>query len=318
VSVQKQATIFLLVLVSAVLVTRVGGAFIQNRANGAQTSAQAAQLLQTNEKQFAIGLLNQETGERGFELTGESQYLQPYELGRDQARVARQFLDAAAIEPSTRTKLIVMEASASAWQEFASTRLAAVAVSGPSPNPSTDIEGKGLFDAFRLSESDLSSSLDATVKQQLATAQDLTAAGVAASIVGTAAILLLIALLAGIVFRSMLHPVRQLILAANALSAGEPVTIASANRSDEIGQLARSLLAWDQAAHERLELGQAMVDVDARTNLDDVLALGLRKTADALAAVEVAASLDSGLVFILNGGEHRRIDSPEGALRASP
>jgi len=313
VSVQKQATIFLLVLVSAVLVTRVSGAVIQNRANDAQASAQAAQLLQTHEKQFAIGLLNQETGERGFELTADSQYLQPYELGRDQARAARQFLDSAVTEPSTRAKLIVMEVSASAWQEFASIRLAAVSASGPSPNPGTDIEGKGLFDAFRQSESDLSISLDRTVNQQLAAARDLSTAGVVASVVGAGAILLLIGLLAWIVFRSMLHPVRQLIIAANALSAGEPVTIPSIDRSDEIGLLAKSLLAWEQATHERLELAQAMVDVGARTDLDDLLSLGLRKTADALGAAEVAASLDSGLVFILSGGEHRRIDSPEGA-----
>ena len=58
VSVQKQATIYLAVLVTAVLVRNIGGGIIQGQANDAQTGAQAAQLLQTNEKQFAIGLLN--------------------------------------------------------------------------------------------------------------------------------------------------------------------------------------------------------------------------------------------------------------------
>jgi signal transduction histidine kinase/DNA-binding response OmpR family regulator/CHASE3 domain sensor protein len=314
VSVQKRATIFLLVLVCAVVVRNVGGAIIQRRADEAQARAQAAQLLQTHEKQFAIGLLNQETGERGFELTGQSQYLQPYDLGTGQVAAARPFLDSAVIDSATRAKLIDVEAAASAWQAFSGARLAAVAVSGPVPNPTTDIEGKRLFDVFRQSESSLSNSLDAIVKQQLAAAQSLSTANAVASIVGTAAILLLIAVLAWIVFRSMLHPVRQLILAANALSAGEPVTITSVNRSDEIGQLAKSLVAWEQATRERLELAQAMVDVGATTDLDDLVALGLRKTAAALSAAEIAVSLDSGLVFILNGGEHQRIDSPEGAL----
>jgi signal transduction histidine kinase/CheY-like chemotaxis protein/CHASE3 domain sensor protein len=314
VTVQRQATIFLAVLVTAVVVRNVGGGVIQNLANDAQTRAQAAQLLQTLEKQFAIGLLNQETGERGFELTGQSQYLEPYQLGSAQVITARQFLESATTDPSTRAKLLAMEGAAADWQTFASKRLAAVAAAGPSANPNTDIEGKRLFDAFRSSESDLSNFLDGTVKEQLATAKDLATGNLVASIVGTAAILLLIAVLAGIVFRSMLHPVRRLIAAANALAAGEPVTIPSVNRSDEIGQLAKSLLAWEQATRERLELAQAMVDVGARTDLNDLLALGLRKTADALAAAEVAASLDSGLVFMLSGGEHKRIDSPEGAL----
>ena len=313
-SVQKRATIFLLVLVSAVLVGNVSGTIIQSRANEAQARAQAAQLLQTNEKQFAIGLLNQETSERGFELTGQTQYLQPYDLGTGQVAAARQFLDSAATDSATRAKLVNMESAASSWQTFAAARLAAVAASGPQANPATDIEGKGLFDAFRQSESNLSSSLAGTVKQELAAARDLTAAGIIASIVAVAAILILIAILAWIVFRSMLHPVRQLILAANALSAGEPVTIPSTDRADEIGQLAKSLLTWEEATRERLELAQAMVDVGATTDLDDLVALGLRKTAAAVAASEVAVSLDSGLVFVLSGSEHRRIDSPEGAL----
>ena len=112
----------------------------------------------------------------------------------------------------------------------------------------------------------------------------------------------------------MLHPVRQLILAANGLAAGERVTIPSVDRTDEIGQLAKSLLAWEQATAERLELAQAMIDVGARTDLDDLVALGLRKTAEALGAAQVVVSIDSGLVFFYNGGDHQRIDSPEGAL----
>jgi signal transduction histidine kinase/CheY-like chemotaxis protein/CHASE3 domain sensor protein len=312
VSLQRQAALFLVVLVGALLVSNVGRGVIQSRGNDAQARAQAAQLLETQEKQFAIGLLNQETGERGYELTAQDQYLQPYELGLSQVAAARPFLDTASTDSTTRAKLVAMESAAADWEAFAAKRLAAVAASGPIANPSTDLEGKGLFDAFRTAEADLSTSLEGTVKQDLASAQSLAAAGLAASIVGTAAILALLAFLAGMVFRSTLHPVRQLVSAANALAAGEPVTIPSLSRSDEIGQLAKSLSAWELASRERLELAQAMVDVGARTELNDLLSLGLRQTADALAAAEVAAMLDSGLVFILSDGEHRRLDSPEG------
>jgi len=304
----------LAVLVTAVLVRNAGGGIIQNLANDAQARAQAAQLLQTHEKQFAIGLLNQETGERGFELTGQNLYLEPYQLGAAQVSAARQLLESATTDPSTRAKLLAMDAAARDWQAFASQRLAAVAASGPSPNASTDNEGKRLFDAFRTSESDLSRSLDGTVKEELAVAHGLTTDNLVGSIVGTAAILLLIAFLAGIVFRSMLHPVRQLISTANALAAGEPVTIPSLTRSDEIGQLAKSLLSWETATRERLDLAQALVDAGVRTDLNDLVALGLRQTADALDAIQVVATLDSGLIFMLSGGKQQRIDSPEGNL----
>jgi signal transduction histidine kinase/CheY-like chemotaxis protein/CHASE3 domain sensor protein len=314
VSLQKQATVFLAVLVGAVLVKNAAGAIIQRQSDDAQARAQSAQLLETNEKQFAIGLLNQETGERGFELTGDSQYLQPYQLGTQQVTAARHFLDTTTTDSKTRAKVVAMEAAASSWQAFATTRLVAVASSGPSSSPVSDQNGKGLFDAFRTAESGLSGSLDVAVKQDLAAAANLAIAGNAASIAGTIAILALIAFLAGVVFRSTLHPVRQLVAAANSLAAGEPVTIPSAKRPDEIGQLARSLSAWEQATRERLEFARAVGEVGARTELNDLMALGLRQTADALGAAEVAASLDSGLVFILHGIDQRRIDSPERSL----
>ena len=313
-SLQKQATVFLAVLVGAVLIRNAAGVIIQSQTNDAQARAQSAQLLQTHEKQFAIGLLNQETGERGFELTGDSQYLQPYQLGTTETTAARHFLDTASTDLQTRAKLTSMEAAASSWQAFATTRLVAVASSGPSSSPQNDQTGKRLFDAFRTAESNLSTSLDVTVQQDLAAARNLGIAGQATSIVGTIAILALIAFLAGVVFRSTLRPVRQLVAAANSLAAGELVTLPSTTRSDEIGQLARSLSAWEQATRERLEFARAVGEVGARTELNDLMALGLRQTADALGAVEVAASLDSGLVFIRHGVDQRRIDSPQRTL----
>src|SRR5882762_7080572 len=198
-SLQKRATIFLAVLVGAVLVRNAAGAYIQFQGGSAQGRAQVAQLLQTHEKQFAIGLLNQETGELETALTGQTQYLEPYQLGVSQMAAARLYLDSASPDSSTLAKLSAMEAAAGNWQAFAYARLSAIGSSGPSPSPTSDQEGKRLFDAFRSAESDLSNSLDGTVKHDLATATDLAVAGNVASIVGTIAILSLIAFLAAIV-----------------------------------------------------------------------------------------------------------------------
>src|SRR4029077_10137195 len=185
VSLQRQAAVALAILACALLAKNATGALIQSRADDAVARAQAAQQMETHEKQFAIGLLNQETGERGFELTGQSAYLQPYELGLSQANAARQFLNTASADSSTRAKLVAMENAAGYWQAFADSRLATVEASGPAGDPASDLVGKALFDAFRSTESDLSSSLEAAVKQDLASAQSLAAGGSAASVVGT-------------------------------------------------------------------------------------------------------------------------------------
>src|SRR6202158_5392200 len=126
VSLQKQATIFLAVLVGAVMLRNAAGAVIQYQGGDAQGRAQAAQQLESYEKQFAIGLLNQETGERGFELTGDTQYLRPYQLGIAQVVAARPFLDSASTDSPTRAKLTAMEAAAGNWQAFAYGRLSAI------------------------------------------------------------------------------------------------------------------------------------------------------------------------------------------------
>src|ERR1700686_430872 len=152
-SLQKQATVFLAVLVGALLVGSGAVAIIQRQSNDARGRAQAAQLFETYEKQFAIGLLNQETAGRGYELTGQTQYLDPYRLGSLQPTTPRQFLDTASADSPTRSKLTAMEAAAGKWQAFATTRLVAVAGSGPSNDSSSDQNGKALFDAFRLAES---------------------------------------------------------------------------------------------------------------------------------------------------------------------
>ena len=314
VSLQRQAAVALAILACALLAKNGAGALIQNGADDAQARAQAAQLLETHEKQFEIGLLNQETGSRGYALTGLSQYLQPYQLGSQQVTAARQFLDAASMDAGTRAKVVAMEDAASEWQALAGTRVAAVATEGLVKSPDLDLQEKALFDAFRKAESNLGASLETSVRQDLASAQSLAAGGSAASVVGTLALLVLMGFLAVVVFRSTLHPIRQLVAAANALAAGEPVVIPSLSRSDEIGQLAKSLSAWERASRERLELAQGMVDVSARTELNDLLSLGLRQTANALAAAAVVATLDSGLAFFLTEGEDSRMDSPEGHL----
>ena len=313
-SLQRQAALLLAVLVGALLVSNVTRSIIQFQRAAAGARAQTAQLLQTQEKEFVIGMVNQETGLRGYERTGQSQYLEPYNLGISEVKLAAAGLDSTATSPSTRAKVAAMETAAGDWQAHAASALATVAASGPSSDSSALSEGKRLFDVFRNAEADLDRSVEGEVKIDLALAANLARATVIASLVGTVTVLVVIIFLAVIVFRSTLRPLRRLVSAANALAAGEPAAIPSLNRSDEIGQLANSLSAWDVAAQERLNLAQAMVDVGARTELNELMELGLGHAADTLVAAEVAAVLDSGLVFVFSAGESRRIESSVGAL----
>ena len=313
-SLQRRAAILLAVLVGALLLSNIIRATIQFQRDAAGAQAQSAQLLETEEKEFVVGMINQETGLRGYEQTGQSQYLEPYQLGISEVKVAGANLDSTATSRSTRAKVAAMETAAGKWQAHAGSRVVAVASSGPSSDPSALAEGKRLFDAFRMAESDLGTSLEGEVMNDLTLATNLARATAIASLVGTVTVLVVIIFLAVIVFRSTLRPVQKLVLAANALALGDAVTIPSLSRSDEIGQLANSLSAWELAARERLNLAQAMVDVGARTELNELMELGLGHTADTLAAAEVAASLDSGLVFMFSAGESRRIESAVGAL----
>jgi signal transduction histidine kinase len=166
-------------------------------------------------------MVNQETGIRGFELTGNRQFLQPYQRGVAEAASEERILASAHVN-GTATALATALASIRAWEKGA-----VVPALHPSPGENghhridTTLTDKARFDAIRASLGELSTQIGfAVLRVKRALARSATATEVAFSVIGVALLLSLLA--AGLLLRRFAtRPLTELAGAARAVSDGE-------------------------------------------------------------------------------------------------
>jgi signal transduction histidine kinase len=101
-------------------------------------------------------MLNEETGVRGFLLTGQDEFLQPWDQGRRDQAAARRALAASAAGAGTavlRRDLVMLDRRIAAWVDgYAVPTIARVRRNGrATTNDATLTAGKGRFDALRVS-----------------------------------------------------------------------------------------------------------------------------------------------------------------------
>ncbi|MEU2175676.1 CHASE3 domain-containing protein [Nocardia sp. NPDC019219] len=97
-------------------------------------------------------LVDQETGLRGYGITGDRQFLQPYQDGaRDEAQSVARLRELLADRPSLLHELDAIESSARRWRtEYAEPLVAALASGSTSgTEPTSPARGKPLFDELR-------------------------------------------------------------------------------------------------------------------------------------------------------------------------
>lgn len=169
--------------------------------------------------------IDEETGERGFLLTHDENFLQPYNLGKqdtttENARLRAMFAD----DPATRHLLDQVEQAASAWHtqaidpELAAFR--AGTLTGPTLVAAVS-RGKQLFDELRLRTSALQENINEQVTSAL---QDSTATQAAANeitILAAIVALLLSAAAAWQLRTSFAAPLNQLVAQVERVSGGD-------------------------------------------------------------------------------------------------
>jgi signal transduction histidine kinase/CheY-like chemotaxis protein/CHASE3 domain sensor protein len=280
-----------LLMGAVVVITTV---FVLLRTGGESVDKLTASVTQTqafdhqNNELFG-GMVNQETGLRGYALTGDQSFLQPYESGRLQLTTAEAALSQNT--PKGAMRLVAdEEAAASAWQLWAAVRVAQVANNGPGVSP-TDPAGKRLFDDFRSRwtaveghDVSLQAAAKASLESQLSANSSTRSLGWLAVMAGLAA-------LATVIFVRILRPLGRQSRAALALDGERTVDIPGLGRRDEIGRLASALEALQVTLRERVSLTRAMQEVGGRAELMDVVDVSTRLFAEQLQAEEAVITL---------------------------
>ncbi|MFG2972128.1 ATP-binding protein [Streptomyces sp. NPDC048331] len=210
-------------------------------------------------------LLNQETGIRGYGLTGTPEFLDPYRRGlTDENTYTAQLTRLLDGDTRALADLEAVRAQLSVWQERIA-RPVAASPPGTTSVPATEgaAEAKATFDAVRRATADQ--------QERLRAERNRTRADLAATMRLRnwlfAAIAAVIALLAGLVFeglrRGINRPLEQLAADARTVAGGDfdhPITSAGPadlrRLSDEIDFMRRRLvreLAFSEEARRRLD-----------------------------------------------------------------
>jgi CHASE3 domain sensor protein len=158
---RAQALVILALLIALVVLGASRVVVHETALTNASVAADHDRQIQLDAAAFLTGMLNQETGVRGFVNTAQQQFLEPYSLGRTQVAQAEKSLGAE-LGPDLRAQLQRVDDAAAAWQSWADRRVAAVNSSGtPLIDESQSAAGKQLFDTFRSTDQVLESQVAA-------------------------------------------------------------------------------------------------------------------------------------------------------------
>ena len=263
-------------------------------------------------RQAASGLLtayvDQETGQRGFLLSGMEESLQPYDSGRaDAQRLFQRLSILIADDPQSLSLLRQVQAAAGNWQTRAAEPEMAARRQGPIPADQLSamvLNGKTLFDALRSRLTALEARTVALTGAQL---DRIEASQKLANVVAIVALVL--ALVVAVGSLPLLHhlitvPLRRLIGQVQAVSGGaygEPIDV---GEPEELATIAHSVdVMRDAVVRHSEQLVTAQRDLVLReehdrlaTDLHDltiqrIFALGLALTSLSRRKPELAGAL---------------------------
>jgi signal transduction histidine kinase len=174
-------------------------------------------------KQLAYDLVNQETGIRGYLLSGQTPFLAPYASGyADQRRQISALRRLTAGQPAVQRDLDALQARVDAWRAgYAVPAITAVRAAGQAvPGPDV-VTGKHLFDSIRAPLQSLQSELTA-LKNQAVSSLNSSAGTLDAVSFGIAVALLLVVGAVAIGLRATAtRPLTRLASEARQVAAGD-------------------------------------------------------------------------------------------------
>jgi signal transduction histidine kinase len=214
-------------------------------------------------------LIDIETGERGYLLTGQDKYLEPWHAARAEVPVVVRQLERSSITPEQRRRADGIARSVESYIADHSVPVVAQARAGDhtARSPATFDNGKRRIDGARAQFTAF-----ATAERQLS-AERATASArtfrwlVGGGIAGATGSVLLIGLFAGYLMRFIVTPVRQAAAMSGRLAAGDLGVRMPAHGIGEIGVLSRSFNAMGRSLQQhRAELVASRARVVAATD----------------------------------------------------
>jgi diguanylate cyclase (GGDEF)-like protein len=238
------------------------GVVLGSSLDGMSERVRHADELAAHASDLRASMLDQETGLRGYQLTGDDVFLQPYRLGlrREEGSLAALIVDG----ESDELRLAAREVGAAAaeWRaEWVQEQMRLVETGDFAAVRERAATGGGrmLFDRIRggLGRVDLAiAAIRSAAFQNVEEARRVTDVVIVGAVAAYGAALLLAGLW---VVRRVERPLAELVTTAEALERGDRVQFV-ARRDDEIGTLATTLERLQATAQQRYEVTAALAE----------------------------------------------------------
>jgi methyl-accepting chemotaxis protein len=235
-----------------------------------------------------------ETGQRGFIITGEERYLQPYQGAQQTADAKlRELLKLMADNPRQQQRLdtiapVIARKFAELQEAIDLRRSKGFAAAQQAVL--TD-RGKADMEAIRKTTGDIASDEYALLATRSADEQSIARRTELTIIVGIFSAVALLVVAGVFVTRNIAQPVGEMSAAAQALAVGDlAVSVPLNSRSDEVGDLARSFVLMIDSmrklaqAKEKIAAGDLTVEFQPRSDRD-ILARGFLTMRDRLRGI---------------------------------
>ncbi len=254
--------------------------------------------------QFLSALKDAETGQRGYLITGEMRYLEPYQNARYVAdQKLKQVRELTVDNPNQQQRLIALEPLvAGKFAELQETiDLRREKGFAPAAQVVLTDKGKNAMDSIRKLVSDMETEETSLLAKRSEDEKDRARRTNLTIILGSLGSFVLLGLAGVFLTRNIAVPLREVSAAARKIAAGDlSVTLAATSRRDEIGALTESFtemaasLGQMARVAEQISTGDLSVEVKPKSDRD-LLGKAFSQMAKSLGEMaHVAAQISDG------------------------
>jgi methyl-accepting chemotaxis protein len=253
-------------------------------------------------------ILRQNSQFRGYLVTGDDSYLKSYYEGRDEYDQVSAKLSATLTDPEMLKHIEDSRAATLAWRKNWGDRLIAVVKSGQRDAAQQEVRDAGkkvLVSAAVLPLREVRNAEVKHIAENGARQQTAIVTAIAALVIGGIALITIAMMASRTLSRSIARPITTLTAAMTQLARGDNDIVVDANRGDELGDMARAVLVFRDAALAKAEADRAKEEADRAKAEADRAKLGAEA-----AQRRVVEVLDTALAALASGDLTHVINQP--------